>query len=280
MTLISSSGEVNGLEPVNTGVREKTALEKVDGLSRQLYKNWLAVKKAKAVWDFRALQKAESAYATELDELAELWTEGRSQLAREVQADSDFVGSDAWRIEVEEALRAQGIPLQGSFPQYEFPPFKLTLAVDEQEAKLGLGRKLERTTALCPQTLAAWVSSRYQAVAGKRFDAALFMKDLLQAYKFANKMAYREEDVLWGRAVGLDVIYELLTVKQSARQEYPKPLFVYNLGRLKEQFDLTYDEYRLELGFARNQSRALLVVDSQGRESRLSSLTVYKVAEA
>ena len=105
------------------------------------------------------------------------------------------------------------------------------------------------------------------------------MKDLLQAYKFANKMAYREEDVIWGRAVGLDVIYELLTVKQSARQEYPKPLFVYNLGRLKEQFDLTHDGYRLELGFARNQSRALLVVDSQGRESRLSSLTVYKVAE-
>lgn len=258
---------------------EKTALEKVDGLSRQLYKNWLAVKKAKAVWDFRALQKAESAYATELDELAELWSEGQSQLAREVRADSDFVGSDAWRIEVEDALKAQGIPLQGSFPQYEFPPFKLTLAVDEQEAKLGLGRKLERTTALCPKTLAAWVSARYQAVAGKRFDAGSFMRDLLQAYKFANKMAFREEDVLWGRAVGLDVIYELLTVKQSARQEYPKPLFVYNLGRLKEQFDLTHDGYRLELGFARNQSRALLVVDSQGRESRLSSLTVYKVAE-
>ena len=258
---------------------EKTALEKVDGLSRQLYKNWLAVKKAKAVWDFRALQKAESAYATELDELAELWSEGQSQLAREVRADSDFVGSDAWRIEVEDALKAQGIPLQGSFPQYEFPPFKLTLAVDCQEAKLGLGRKLERTTALRPSALAAWVFARYQAVAGKRFDAALFMKDLLQAYKFANKMAYREEDVRWGRAVGLDVIYELLTVKQSARQEYPKPLFVYNLGRLKEQFDLTHDGYRLELGFARNQSRALLVVDSQGRESRLSSLTVYKVAE-
>ena len=252
---------------------------KVDSLSRQLYKNWLAVKKAKAVWDFRSLQKAQAAYADELQELARLWPEFQVQLEQETLADSEFVRSEAYGAAVEEALKAAGIPLQGSFPTYEFPPFKLTISVETQEAKLGMGRKLERSTALHPKTLSAWVSARYQAVAGKRFDAALFMRDLLNAYKAANKIAYREADVLWGRAVGLDAIYELLTLKQSARQEYPKALFVYNLARLKEQFDLTQDEYRLELGTARNQNKALLIVDSQGRESHISSLTIYKVAK-
>jgi len=278
--MVDNSGGEDSLETENTELREKAVVEKVDSLSRQLHKNWLAVKKAKAVWDFRILQKTQSAYEAELSELTLLWPQYQSQLAQEVQADSEFVGSDAYRIAVEEALQALGIPLQGSFPHYEFPPFKLAIAVDEQEAKLGFGRKLEKTTALCPKTLAAWVASRYQALVGKRFDAAAFMRDLFYAYKFANKVAFREDDVLWGRAVGLDVVYDLLTIKLSAKQEYPKPLFVYNLGRLKEQFDLTYNEYRLELGFARNQSKALLIVDSQGRESHVSSLTIYKVAES
>ena len=267
------------MEAENAGVREKTALEKVDSLSRQLFKNWLAVKKAKAAWDFRSLQKTRAAYDEELTELASLWPLYQNQLAQETQLDSGLVGSDAWQAELEEALKASGIPLQGSFPNYEFPPFKLTVVVESLEAKLGMGRKSERTTALFPKTLAAWVTGRYQAMVGKRFDAESFMKDLLQAYKFANKVAYREEEVLWGRAVGLEVIYDLLTVKQSARQEYPKPLFIYNLARLKEQFDLKFEEYRMELGTARNQSKALLLVDSQGRENRVSSLTIYKMEE-
>ena len=52
------------------------------------------------------------------------------------------------------------------------------------------------------------------------------------------------------------------------------------MARLKEHFDLTYEEYRMELGPARNQAKALLLVDSLGREHRVSSLAIYKVAEA
>ena len=267
------------METENSVPREKSALDRVDSLSRQLFKNWVAVKKAKAVWDFRNLQKTQTAYAEELAELTELWPVCREQLAEDTQADSEYVRSEAWRAELEEALQAAGIPLQGSFPQYEFPPFKLTISLDSQEAKLGMGRRSERTRSLQAQTLAAWVNGHYQAMIGKSFDAPAFMKDLLQAYQFANKVAYREEEVLWGRAVSLELVYELLTLKQTAKQEYPKAMFIFHLARLKEQFDLTYKEYRMELGTARNQAKALLLIDSQGREHRVSSLTLYKVAE-
>ena len=263
----------------NATISDKTALDKVDSLSRQLFKNWLAVKKTKGVWDFRGLQKAQAAYAEELGELALLWPQYQTQLEAQVLSEGEYVRSEAYAVEVEEALKAAGIPLQGSFPTYEFPPFKLSIAVETQEAKLGFGRKSEKSTALYPKTLATWVAGRYQALVGRRFDTEAFMRDLLQAYKFANKVAYREEEVLWGRAVTLDSIYELLTIKQTARQEYPKPMFVFNLARLKEQFDLKYEEYRLELGTARNQAKTLLIIDSQGRESRISSLTIYKTAE-
>jgi hypothetical protein len=71
-------------------------------------------------------------------------------------------------------------------------------------------------------------------------------------------------------------LYEIMTLKQTARQDYPKQFFVFDLGLLKESSMLELNEFRFELGFARNQARAIVVVDSSGRESRISSLTVYK----
>ena len=267
------------MEPIETEVREKPVIDKVDSLTKQLMKNWIIAKRANLVWDFRSLEKARSAYAEAVAELMLVWPSCQDKLSQDTAAEYDYVNSASYREDMEQALQAAGIPLQGTFPAYEFPPFKLSIATQELEAKLSLGRKQEKTTAMHPKSLAAWVAKQYQAVVGKKFDAAAFMRELLAAYKFANKVSYREEEVLWGRAVSLDTLYELLTLKRSSRQDYPKPLFAYELGRLKEQFDLTLDGFQFELGFARIQTKALVIVDSQGRESRVSSLTIYKAAE-
>ena len=64
-------------------------------------------------------------------------------------------------------------------------------------------------------------------------------------------------------------------LRRSARQEYPKPLYLFELGKLKELVTLQVGEYRFELGFARDQFKALVIVDSHGRDSYLSSLTIY-----
>jgi hypothetical protein len=119
------------------------------------------------------------------------------------------------------------------------------------------------------------VNKKYQAVVGRKFEADRLMNDLLEAYKIANQMIYRHEKVLWAKAVGLETIYTLLTLRRSARVEYPRPLYLFELGRLKELVNPQVGEYSFELGFARDQFKALLIVDSQGRESHLSSLTIH-----
>ncbi len=267
------------MEESNKEIREKSAAEKVDSLAKQLSKNWTAVKNAGSAWDFRSFDKALAAYSGKVEELTQSWSVYKQDLAQEMEQNGRYVESEEYRQELEQALLAAGIPLQGAFPQYEFVPFKLTVAVEEKEIRLAIGRKQEKTMAMQPKQVAKWVGTRYQKLIGKRFDGTGFMRELLGAYKVANKLAYREGNVLWGRAVALEELYELLTLKRGSRQEYPKPLFLFELGRLKEQFEMKLDEYQFEFGFPRKQEKAVAIVDSRGRESRVSSLTIYKVVE-
>ncbi|SDD78708.1 hypothetical protein [Sporomusa acidovorans] len=267
------------MEEISKEIREKSTVEKVDGLAKQLSKNWAAVKNAGSAWDFRSFDKALAVYSGRVEELTQSWSIYRQDLVQEMEQNGRYVESEEYRQELEQALLAAGIPLQGSFPQYEFVPFKLTVAVEEKEIRLAIGRKQEKTVAMQPKQVTKWVGVRYQKLIGKRFDGTGFMRELLGAYKVANRLAYREGNVLWGRAVALEELYELLTLKRGSRQEYPKPLFLFELGRLKEQFEMKLDEYQFEFGFPRKQEKAVTIVDSRGRESRVSSLTVHKVVE-
>ena len=260
--------------------REKSVAATIDALARQLAKNWHNVKTADEAWDFRTFDKALTAYSAGVDELTGRWTGFEQELALEMEKNSQYIASEEYAQELEQALTAAGIPLQGAFPQYEFVPFKLTIALEEKEVRLGLGKKNEKTTVMQPQQVAKWVAARYQKLIGRRFDADGFMRELLAAYRIANKIAYREGEVIWGRAVALEELYELLTLRRAARQEYPRPLFLFNLGRLKEQVEIKVDGYQFEFGFPRNQEKAVSVFDSRGRESRVSSLSVHKAAEA
>ncbi|CQR70478.1 hypothetical protein SOV_40110 [Sporomusa ovata DSM 2662] len=267
------------MEDSNKEIREKSATENVDGLAKQLSKNWTSVKNSRNSWDFRSFDKALAAYSGGVDELTRSWSVYEQALKQEMEQSGRYVESQEYSQELEQALLAAQIPLQGTFPQYEFVPFKLTVAVEEKEIRLAIGRKQEKTVAMQPKQVAKWVATKYQKLIGKRFDGAGFMRELLGAYKVANKLAYREGQVLWGRAVALDELYELLTLKRGSRQEYPKPLFLFELGRLKEQFEMKLDEYQFEFGFPRKQEKAVTIVDSRGRESRVSSLTIHKVVE-
>jgi hypothetical protein len=265
----TDTGEVGG-EPA-----EKPVVAVVDGLNKALLRNWSAEQKADREWNVRQRERSLAACDHLVADLMEAWVPCQEQITADIAALRQYLDGEEYGRLVDGALRKEGIPLQGSFPQYEFPPFKLLVSVEQGEARLTMGRKLEKTAVLEPQALSKWVVKKYQAVVGRKFDSSRLMNDLLEAYKIANQMIYRQEKVLWGRAVGLEMIYTLLTLRRSARQEYPKPLYLFELGKLKELVTLQVGEYRFELGFARDQFKALLIVDSRGRDSHLSSLTIY-----
>lgn len=257
----------------------KTAAGELTTIDRRLLRNLNSTKQAIENWDFRTLKKMLAALDEDTRLLAAKHRELVPEVSNALEAGQEFVAGEDYPGVLEAALRESGLPVQGSYPRYELIPFTLTVDPGQEAVILSVGRKSERTSALAPQQVAAWVAARYKKLVEKRFDSQQFCREMLNAYRHVNREAYRQNEVLWGRAVSLTTIYEVLTIRRSARQEYPKELYIYDLGRLKEQFQISHQGYRFEFGFARNQGHALLVIDSQGRESRINSLIVYQEQE-
>lgn len=251
------------------------AILEMDLAVSTLNKNWHSLRQTDKNWNMKSAQNNIDKLVPLFSDLQAQWQETSQRLADQIDTIKTHMHTTAYVDELETEMKATGIQFSGDYPQYFLPPFKLVVAVDSLEARLSLGRKNERTSELNPRQLAAWVAVRYKKVLSRRFNAAAFMKDLLEAYKFASRLNYREKEVVWGRAVPIMDIYEMLTIRQTSRQDYPRQFFTFDLGLLKEAASLELDAYRFELGFPRNQSRAIVVVDSSGRESRISSLTIY-----
>ena len=252
---------------------EKQVISETDVLIRRLAKQWKQIKKSKMDWDFQTLTKTLVSFENDLQQLSQSWDDKLQCLNEWVVSQQSWINSPAYTEAIEEALKTAKIPFQGSFPEYDFPPFKLVFKDDV--VRLWLGKMQEKTTCLSPLAIAEWVSKNYKRVIEKKFDIERFLKELLAAYQKGNQINYREEHVMWGKAVPLELIYELLTLKQSAKKEYPKSLFVFEIARLKEQFEVQHEGYVFELGYARKQEKAFLIIDSKGHDHRLSSLTIY-----
>jgi hypothetical protein len=238
-------------------------------------KSWHILKQTDKTWNVKNAQQQLEKIRPLIQGLANTWQAAEDDLTAQSDQICQMLQNDDYVLSLEQELRAAGVQFSGSFPSYMLPPFKLNISLDTYEARLSLGRKNERTSDLNPQRLAKWVGVRYKKVLARKFNATAFMKDLIEAYRLANQLKYHDKKMVWGRAVPITDLYDLLTVKAAARQDYPKQFFVFDLGLFKESAALELDRYRFELGFARNPTRAMTVVDSSGRESHISSLTIY-----
>lgn len=245
-------------------------------ISSRLNKNLAKVLKAEKNWDLKSMDKLISVCEEDYSFMAKQWPMVKEHTIINKGKLSVQIISPEYSKDVEKALKDASLPVQGKFPEFEFPPFKLVIDSDQQEARLSMGRKALKISSLQPKELAAQVQRHYQKVTSRKLDSRRFLQDLLPAYEIANRLTYQDENVLWGRAVSLNKIYELFTMRRASRQEYPKELFQFDIGRMKEQFGLVLDQYKFELGFSRDQSKAMIIVDSQGRTHHISSLTVYR----
>ena len=237
--------------------------------------SWHILKTTEDTWNIKKAQQHLAKITPVVESLQTKCQVAVSELTAISDQISQHLQGDEYAGELEREMRAAGIQFSGSFPAYMMPPFKLIIGLDSFEARLSLGRKNERTSDLNPPRLAKWIAVRYKKVLARKFNASAFMKDLIEAYRLAILLKYHEKSMVWGRAVPITEIYDLLTIKASARQDYPRQFFIFDLGLFKEAATLELDYYRFELGFARNPTRALTIVDSSGRESHISSLTIY-----
>ncbi len=245
--------------------------------ARNLVKSIKQMKIAIKNWDYWSFDQMTDVFQESLSKIEESWYVLEPILNDEMALHKRYLMTQTFPKDFEQELKNAGIPFQGEFPNYFFPPFHLHFDLEKNQSFLILGRKSQRLSVLHPRELAILIAHEYKSIYNRRFNYKNFLKDLLNAYKLANCLSFKQKEVLWGKAVSLDKIYEILTVRRSARQDYPKILFQFELGLLRERFDLSLDgEYKFEFGFTRSTRKALIIVDSQGRESRISTLTIHK----
>ncbi len=250
-------------------------ITEVNATLKRLLKHWGNVKKAQQSWDFKSSNQVLTAFTEDIERLTQSWPESEQILRTAIAQDQAFVLSADYPTAIEATFADVNVPLQGEFPTYEFPPFKLTFSPENGYVRLSIGRQSQQTRLFAPDVLAAWVAVQYKRVVNSSFNADRFCRDLLNAYEIVNRLALQQPEVAWGHPVPLKDIYKLLTLKQSARQDYPESLFTYDLARLKEQFDISYNQYRFELVPSRNAAKGLLLRNSQGQENRVDTLIIY-----
>ena len=254
---------------------EEATIKHIDAVLKQLNSRWTSLKKARIDLNFKTVTQSFDGVDENLGQLTKTWGENRTIIENALQVDQEFVRSDAYPLEVEQALKDAGIPVKGEFPNYEFSPFKLTFFLDSGYVKLGMGRKSQQTKALASKAIAALVVKEYQRVVSSKFNFEQFGQELFNAYEMLNRLNLNKDSVVWGHPIDLKEIYKLLTLKSSAKQDYPEALFTYDLARLKEQFEISHNGHRFEFVPSRNQSSGLLLVSSKGKESRVGSLTIH-----
>lgn len=262
------------MEPFDDAL-EKTAIGEFEVTLKRLTRTWAVAKKALNEWDFKTSRQSLETLETELSQVSDRWAAKASVLNQAIEVDQEFVDSDEYPAAVESALQAVGVPVRGTFPNYEFPPFKLVFNVEQGNIRLSVGRRSQQTKAFAPQQLAPWVEGQYRKVVESKFDATRFCRELLSAYEMLNRLMLNQETIAWGNSVLLKDIYRLLTLKQTTRQDYPEALFVFDLARLKEQSEIVYEQYQFDLEPSRNQASSFLLVNSQGQESRVSTLAIH-----
>lgn len=255
---------------------EKSAISDLDVAFKRSLKLWSVVKKSRQDWDFKTSAQVLDGLAAELAKLGDRWQENSGLLRQGLAADQAWAQSVAYPMAIEAELQAVGIPFKGEFPSYDFPPFKLTFNLDQGTVRLSMGRKSQQTKVFFPAQVAQWVHGQYRKVIDSKFDATRFCRELLSAYEILNRMDMHQDEVAWGHSIGLKDIYRLLTLKQVAKQDYPEPLFTFDLARLKEHPEIRYEQYQFELQPSRNLP-GFVLINSQGQESRVSTLAIHRV---
>lgn len=255
---------------------EENKTTEINNSIKKISKTWSIINISIPSWDFNTLKTSIEDFDKNLITADKEWKIFKNTIIENIDNNSKKVGNKEYILDLETSLKEQKLPLIGEFPEYSIPPFKLVINKEAFEIKLFFGRKFDKTTIMKPKEIAIWVQNKYKKITNKKFDTSGFMKELIEAYKVVNKCTYREKDIIWGKAVKILDIYSILTLKRSTKLDYPKQLYMYELAQLKENSEMVYEDCKFELGFARNPTDAIVIVDSKGVESRISSLTIYK----
>lgn len=258
----------------------RAAFDSLRRENRRFLKVLGELEKDMEAWNVKGAEKDLKEAEEIFERIRMYWDKAREEGDKELTGIRDSILKADYQQRLESEMKKKGLFWTGSFPEYVIPPLKVVVDAANKETHIFYGRKRQTVYALEPGVLAGEIFKYWSRITGSRFNEEHFLRSLLNAYKYVNREIYREREVLWGRAVPLESIYNILTLHRNFRQEYTKEQFMFDVGRIRERFGAGIDGCRVEFGYARNQERAMVVIDSKGREHRLSSINFYREGEA
>lgn len=252
-------------------------IESVEKLNKKIASNLVRLKNSFKNMNIKDHKRYLDYLSEETKTIGEDFSAIEESLRRYVTDVENYIKSEQYFLDLDSTFKDEpGIKL--SYPNYELGPIRLKIDLNQGNSII-FGRKANKIFDYKPDKLLDLLKKKYSTITKKPFNRERFCKDLLEAYKILNKLTYQSSDVKWGNAVLLTKIYELITISSTYRQEYSKANFIFDISRLKDQFEIKFDKFQFNFGTSRDISNTLLVVDSNGNESRLSTLIVHKLEE-
>ncbi len=219
----------------------------------------------------RTVKTLQQAYE-QLDQNWQDFLEQQETIVAELQKQ---ISDPEYPAKLESALRDQEVPFLGTFPNYDIPPLKLSINIDRYYASLSMGKKSQQSKNLAPQLIAEWVGKQYKRLVNSPFDYEQFSKELFRAYQYISESK-------WGIPALVKDIYQILTIRDEAKKEYPESQFIFDLSRLRTQYEVKYKdknhEYVFDFSAQKNASKNYTVVDQFGAETKVGNLTIRRVA--
>lgn len=234
---------------------------------KHLQRNITRLKKSRENWNVKGHQDTIQAIKDKLIKLEEEW-KVYEQENHDWEAEVlEKIKKPEFFSEISQELGKRNILFLGKFPDFIIPPFKLQINIDKNLFKLTLDKKVYQTSSLSLKETVEWIDGCFDDYNRFPFDSKVFSKELLQAYQSINNSS-------WGTPIPLKKIYELLTIKEATKQVYSESIFTYDLARLRESYEIKYEQYHFELAPHQDSKENYSLINSKGQESSAAFLKI------
>ncbi len=159
----------------------------------------------------------------------------------------------------------KGVDVTGEYPVFEMFPYKVKFDTENQ----GIYLDRKKVSSLRPLSFVQTVKAGQDKLMKASFNAAAFLNELSEAYDLALlKMGKR-----MGYDLYLTSLYKFLVPMGRSRKEYDLQSFAFDLARLyMSDEEETKNGRRYQFGPSRNNTKAIRILDGEGREQFLATI--------
>lgn len=207
-----------------------------------------------------------------LEEAGKLLHDAAIETTKEASAfdGNAYISSGDYAAQMLAYFKEDNIDVAGEYPVYEIFPCRVKLDAENQEVIIDK----KHYSCLRPKKLVEIVKANQERLNKAPFNASSFVNELYEAYGVALLKGKKTE----GADIYLSVLYKLMAPMARARKEYDAQSFAFDLARLYQVRDeiSTKDGSRLQFGSSRNANKAIRILDANGNEQFLCTVSFYK----